>query len=153
MLNKLFKDCSICTDNNKDVLKCMHSEAKSLWVLVTGCFGGLIIDETAIQQDLKIVKNGSDMCPIGNVEIGNLGNLVDKITLWQGKSQLAKSVLHFVFLGHTGFRFLVAPLPAINAQAHHIFLKFWEGVEKLEEYGFQVNNCSLDGAMANKQFL
>ena len=131
----------------------MRNEAIRLSLPEQGWWGGILIDEMSIQQDLQIIKKGRDMCLVGNHDIGSLGNLADKISKEQTKLQLAKSVLQFIFLGHTGFRFPVAHFPVTTAQAHHLFFNFWEGVDLLDDYGFKVEYCSTDGAMSNRQFL
>ena len=42
------------------------------------------------------------------------------------KFELAKSVLQFIFIGHTGFRFPVGHFPVMSTQAHNLFFNFWE---------------------------
>lgn len=103
-----------------------------------GFYGGILIDEMAIQQDLTIVKKGKSMHLIGNVNLG---------------PTLAKYALQFLYLGHTGFRWPIAHYPCNGAQAHELFVIFWQLVDKLKEYGFETDYVSVDGAISNRQFI
>ena len=58
----------------------MRAEATRLSLPENGWFGGILIDEMSVQQDLQIVKQGGDMCLVGNVDLGDLGNLLDAIS-------------------------------------------------------------------------
>lgn len=96
-------------------------------------------------QDLQIKKRKL----VGYCDLGDEG------TAYSSKHgpQLANHVLQFVFLGFTGFRFLVAHFPTAQANAAQIYTTFWDVVNKLGEWGFHVHYACFDGASNNRTFM
>lgn len=71
-----------------------------------------------------------------------------------GKSnKLATHVLQFTFNGFGGFRWPVAYFGTSTATAYEIYCLFWEAVDLLEQYGFTVDYCNVDGASTNRAFI
>lgn len=54
---------------------------------------------------------------------------------------LAQYVLQFVFVGHTGFRFLVAHWPSIEATSAELDDHLEQVIDTLHLYGFTVSKC------------
>ena len=55
---------------NKDMLRWMYDTAKIADLPKEGYFGGLIHDETKIQQDVVWTKSGQSTCIVGFVDTG-----------------------------------------------------------------------------------
>lgn len=118
-----------------------------------GMYGGILIDEMSIQEDLTIVKTGKSMKLVGNVDLGPTAESMRIIANENNEFCLAKYCLQFVFLSHFGFRWLVGNYPCNGAQAHELYITFWPLVVKLEELGFTTDYVSIDGAISNRQFV
>ena len=58
-----------------------------------------------------------------------------------------------MYVGYGGFRWPVAHYASNNASAHQLYHTFWEIVKELYEYGFTVEYCMFDGAIANRNFM
>lgn len=68
------------------------------------------------------------------------------------KVNLATHMLVFLFQGFTGFRWPVAFLASCTAKAYELYINFWHVVDAVEEKGFTVMYCMMDGASTNRSF-
>ena len=133
---------------NSDVLKWMFMEAKQRNLAAAGYYGGLVLDEMTIQEDLQMKRNKEDTKLIGLVDLGDENENIEN-----SKPQLANHVLQYVFHGLTGFRFPVAHYPTRQANAVSLYTTFWDVVASLHTFGFHTIYSSMDGASTNRSFL
>lgn len=133
---------------NDTMLQWMFMQAKNDNIPHEGYYGGLILYEMAIQEDIQIKRHGGSSKFVGMPDLGDEGN-----QLQSSKYQMANHVIQFMFHGLTGFRFLVAHYPTTQANAPQIYTMFWDVVQALEQWGFHVIYTSLDGASNNRSFI
>ncbi|XP_071111146.1 uncharacterized protein [Haliotis cracherodii] len=129
---------------NNDVFKWMYMEACSRNLPKHGYYGGLVLDEMSIQEDLQIVKKGGQIKLVGFPDIVKSSN---------GDTSFANHVLQYVFHGFTGFRFPIAHFPTTQANAPQLYSSFWDIISSLESWGFHVLYVSIDGASTNRSFI
>lgn len=137
----------------KKMFEWMHQEAKRLEIPKEGWIGGVIIDEMAIQEDLQIMKNGDAVELEGFVDLGPEGNTCKTLRTGKNEKQLGNHVLQFVFVGLSGFRFPFAHFLSNQVQATELHTLFWESIDNLQMYGFDVVFTCMDGASSNRSFL
>ena len=136
-----------------DIFLWMFEEARRKNIPVEGYNGGLIIDEMSIQSDIQICKNGDLIELTGFVDVGDEGN--SNLILRKGKNErtIGTHALQFVFLGLSGFRFPIAHFVSDGIQPSELDPLFWEGVDKLRMFGFNVLYTCMDGAQSNRTFM
>lgn len=131
----------------------MSNEAKSQNLTTEGYYGGIILDEMAIQEDIQIVHTKSSTKMFG---LSDSGEDVKRMqTLNDGKleCQLANHVQQYVFSGLTGYRWPFANFPNIQAPPAEIFLTTWLCIDELYRWGFKPIYCCMDGSSNNRAFL
>ena len=106
---------------HRDIFQWMLKEATRLNVPPSGLVGGVIIDEMSIQEDLQIVKKGTDVQLVGFADTGEEGEILHILKSGKQDKVLGNHVLQFVFLGLTGFRFPLAHFLSIQVQATEIY--------------------------------
>lgn len=81
--------------------------------------------------------------------------VTQKIDFFSGhiETEVATHVIQFIFLGNTGFRFPFCYYATKEVSVSNLFVKFWEAVDVLEEYGFHTRACICDGAGVNRAFV
>lgn len=131
----------------------MKSEAVSQKVTPVGYFGGIILDEMAIQEDLQILRTKSGTKLVGLSDSGSDARNMSVLTTGKPDLELANHVLQYIFSGLSGFRWPFAHYPNTQAPPAEIFLTFWSCVNALSEWGFTPVYCSLDGSANNRAFL
>ena len=136
-----------------DMMSWMSSEAKSQSLPMSGYYGGLILDEMAIQEDLQIVNTKNETKFIGLSDSGTHIKEMQKLNSGKVECELANHVLQFVFSGLTGFRWPFANFPNTQAPPADIFHTFWASVDALYNWGFQPIYSSLDGSANNRAFV
>ena len=62
-------------------------------------------------------------------------------------------MLVFYYQGSTGFRWPIAYYPSCTAKAHELYVHFWKAVDALDDHGFTINYCIMDGASTNRALL
>ena len=156
-LLQLYKNCvPYHTGANQHQVTWMYKEANRLKISPEGRQGGLIFDEMSIQPDLQLVKsgNGNGTTLIGLENINPESNALNMLKRGNTDCPLADHVLQLVFLGFSGFRFPIAYYPTyLAASATDLNIIFWESVEVIESYGFEVYYTNMDGAITNRQFV
>ena len=138
---------------NKCNLEWMRKEATRQNIPATGLRGGLVMDEMLIQDDIQVKKRGDEWELIGAVDMGSWCEALDIIDRGKKECKLATHVLQVIFQGFTGFRWPVAFFASSTAKAHELFINFWEAVDKVHDYGFEVDFVILDGASTNRAFM
>jgi hypothetical protein len=103
-------------------------------------YGGLLIDEMKVQEDIELsnTKNGSILT--------GLAKCKEELTL-------ASHVLQFLYVGFGGFTFPVAHYPTVNLDHTELYDYFWNVTTALYRKGFKVKYCMLDGASTNRAFI
>ncbi|XP_046357922.2 uncharacterized protein LOC124136148 [Haliotis rufescens] len=137
---------------NEEHLTWMEEEAKKNGIEGFGRHGGLLLDEMQIQDDLQIVRRGSDWSLVGAVDVGPLCNNINILIKKKKSVQMATHVLQFVFHGLYGFRWPVAYFGTNPGLSHQIYFNFWKIVEALGDHDFIVDYVMLDGASTNRAF-
>ncbi|CAH3123779.1 unnamed protein product, partial [Porites lobata] len=106
-------------------------------------------------ENIEMVHRNGKHKLVGFVNLGETHDIMSKIS--DGTSsphdQLATHVLQFIFLSDNGFRFPIAQFPSASCTPSALYYLFWEGVIKMQEYGFVIYWCLLDGADVNRQFI
>lgn len=138
---------------DKDVFKWMHEEAKRRNLPEGGWTGGIILDEMSIQSDIQISKSGDMVELSGLVEAGEEGNICNVIRTGKKDKTVGTHVLQMVFLGISGFRFPFSHFITDGIQAPELYTLFWEAVDKLQTFGFNVVYTCMDGAQSNRSFM
>ena len=119
----------------------------------TSTFNGyLLLDEMAIQQDLQIVKKGTNWSIVGAVDLGPTVNNLGEITNKENKCKLATHCFQYLYVGFNGFRWPVAYFGSDNVNGHSIYLTMWPLVDQLASFGFNVHGAIMDGSSNNRQF-
>ncbi|KAK3107457.1 hypothetical protein FSP39_015012 [Pinctada imbricata] len=136
-----------------EIFEWMLNEAIRLQIPKEGYFGGIILDEMAVQEDLQIERNSKGIELVGLVDKGEEGNLCSTLRQGQKIRKLGNHILQLVFLGFTGFRFPIAHFVSDQIQAYDMYSLFWEATDKLQMFGFTCVYTSMDGAQCNRTFL
>ena len=136
-----------------DMMQWMQKEASRQKLPKQGYFGGIILDEMSIQEDLQIVnyKDGTKLYGIADSDpdvkrMKTLSN--DKVY-----DSLANHVQQYMFNGLTGFRWPFANFPNCQADPSETFVTTWKCIHALGEYGFIPLYCCMDGSANNRAFL
>ena len=66
---------------------------------------------------------------------------------------MASHVLHFVFIGNTGFRFPFAHWPTKEVDRSTLYISFWKAVYWLLKGGIIIRYCCADGGEANRNLI
>lgn len=90
---------------NPEVLRWMHNTAKKQNLSQSGYYGGLVHDETKIQEDLVINTKGRENKLVGWVDTGDEGECLKILQEKTVNQTLATEVLQVSYLGYTGFRY------------------------------------------------
>jgi hypothetical protein len=137
-----------------DLIAWMFSSARDNKLSVEGWHGGIVLDEMKIQEDLQMIRSGSDLKMVGFVDMGQEADLVQVMKRGTREKQLADHVLQMQFIGSSGFRFFCGYLPTRSAaSATDIHINFWNAVDIIESYGFSIDYVGMDGGESNRQFL
>jgi hypothetical protein len=138
------------TGINKDVFRWMANVAKQHNIPPAGYLGGLIHDESRIQQDLVMNCKGKSAELIGWVYTGDEGYNIKVAKSQFIESALATEVFQISFLGFTGFRFPVAHYPTEGITATEIYSIIYDIISELQTWGFKVTYILQDGGMQNR---
>lgn len=120
-----------------DMMYWMHNEAKSQKLTIEGYYGGIILDEMAIQEDLQIVHTKNDTKLVGLSDSGVDVKHMNVLNTGKQECELANHVLQYVFSGLTGFRWPFANFPNTRAPPVELFITFWNCVDALYKWGFK----------------
>ena len=143
-----YKNCFDQTSGlNYNMLTWMFKEAKRLNVDMRG---GLILDEMAVQDDLKMSFYGGKNTVDGLVDMGSLAEDLYLLNQHKNELRVATHVLQFLFLSYDGFRFPFAYFPSTGANVSELYLTMWEAIAKLATYDFTIDYVCLDGASNNR---
>ncbi len=135
-----------------EMLHWMMNVAQQLKLPPAGYAGGLIHDETKIQQDLVTVRNGNTMKLVGFVDTGSEAADLRRLKNKDDKQELAHDALQLIFHGYTGFRFPFAHFPTSGVKASELYIIVWEAISALQQWGFQVDYIMQDGGAQNREF-
>ncbi|KAJ8310272.1 hypothetical protein KUTeg_012137 [Tegillarca granosa] len=136
------------------MMQWMYNESLRQISIPEGKYGGIILDEMAIQEDLQIVHTsqsselyglsftGGDL---GKMQALNSGEIAD--------CKLANHVQQYAFTGLTGFRWPFAHFPNTQAPPAEIFITTWMCIDELTKWGFNPIYCCMDGSANNRAFL
>lgn len=138
---------------NPDIFKWMRKTAEEKLKNKSDWYGGLVLDEMAIQEDLQISKRGGENRLVGLVDYGPEGQYLEECKHGKAQVKLANHVLQFVFHGIGGFRFPIAHYPTCQANPEEIYITFWDCVRQLKRWGFTVIYSSIDGSSNNRAFV
>ena len=136
-----------------EMMQWMSQEASRQNIPSHGMYGGLIMDEMSIQEDLVITTDKDGQHLVGLSDSGKecfLMNVADNGHL---DRKLANHVLQYFFHGLSGFRWPFANYPNNQASPAELFVTAWKCIGALEEYGFHVIYCCMDGSSNNRAFL
>lgn len=136
-----------------EMMSWMQQEATRLLIPKEGYYGGILLDEMSLQEDIQIVRDGKDSYLSGVVENEPDVMLMHVINEGKYESKLANHVLQYMFHGLTGFRWPFANYPTTQAAPADIFLSTWKCVDSLYEWGFKPIYCCMDGSSNNRAFL
>ena len=112
--------------------------------------GGIILDEMAVQEDLKMSFGDGQISLDGLVDLGPTSAHMNLLNTHSNDIQLASHVLQFVYLGYDGFRFPFAYYPTTGANAPEMYIVMWDAISKLITYEFTIDYVSFDGASNNR---
>ncbi|XP_028418403.1 uncharacterized protein LOC114543743 [Dendronephthya gigantea] len=139
---------------NDEMISWCKKEAERQNLKPADYWGGLIMDEMKIQEDLQMTVKGGKHQLTGVVSLGNFYNSMKKIESQDdSKISLATHLLQFVFLSDCGFRFPIAHFPTAQCPSSVLYLKFWEGVLQMRRAGFVIYFSICDGGDPNRQFI
>jgi hypothetical protein len=130
----------------------MKQSADIAKIPLAGRYGGLMHDETKLQEDLVCSYKGNTMKLIGLVDIGNEAFHLECLKKKALNRPLATECLQLVFLGYTGFRFPVAHFPTNGVKASELCIQLWRAISKLQDWGFVVDFIIQDGGEQNREF-
>jgi len=136
-----------------DMMSWMYKEAIRQKVCEEGFYGGIILDEMSIQEDIQIVKQGKDSTLVGLVDCEPDIMIMHNANEGSCQNKLADHVLQYVFHGVTGFRWPFANYPNAQAAPADIFVSTWKCVDALFEWNFKPIYCCVDGSSNNRAFL
>lgn len=138
---------------NKEVFEWMFNTAKKVGLPDAGYHGGIIHDETKIQESLVLNVKGRENKLIGFVETGVEGESLRTIKSQKVEPILASEVLQVTFLGYTGFRFPIAHYPTNTVSAAELYGIIWDIISELQSWGFIADFILQDGGDQNRQFM
>ena len=136
-----------------DMMLWMHNEAERQNLITEGYYGGIILDEMVIQEDLQIVHTKSDTKLFGLPNSGEDARKMNALSEGKFEWQLANHVQQYVFSGLTGFRWPFANYPNLQAPPAEIFSTTWICIDELSKWGFKPCYCCMDGSANNRAFL
>ena len=136
-----------------DMMQWMQQEALRQNVPPHGMYSGLIMDEMSIQEDLVIASDKTGQHLVGLSDSGKECFLMNSANSGCLDRQLANHVLQYFFHGLSGFRWPFANYPNNQASPPELFVTAWKCIEALEDYGFHVVYCCMDGSSNNRAFL
>ncbi|XP_052237193.1 uncharacterized protein LOC127848653 [Dreissena polymorpha] len=131
----------------------MHEEALKNGMDEEHCVGGLIFDEMTIQTDIHFENNGGLLEMTGFTDIGQEGDICNKLRNGNCDKLMGTHILQLLFLGLNGFRFPFAHFVTKGIQASELYGLFWKAIRLLYTYGFKVLYTCMDGAQCNRTFL
>ncbi|CAG2207258.1 unnamed protein product [Mytilus edulis] len=131
----------------------MANEGKRQIKLDEGYYGGLILDEMAIQEDLQLVNTKECSALFGLSDSGNDVQMMTALNEGKLQSHIANHVQQYVFNGLTGFRWPFANFPNTQASPSEIFVTSWMCIDELYRWGFRPIYCCMDGSANNRAFL
>jgi hypothetical protein len=67
--------------------------------------------------------------------------------------KMASHILQFIYLGEDGFRFPFAFYPTNGVNAPDLFILFWQCLQMLNNWEFNVDYVCMDGAVCNRSFM
>ncbi|CAB4015801.1 Hypothetical predicted protein, partial [Paramuricea clavata] len=122
---------------NKEVIKWCRREAERWQFKSADYWGGFILDEMKIQEDLQMAVRNGQHTLVGLISLGGLYEDMKLIETgkMETKSQIATHLLQYVFLSDCGFRFPLAHFPTTTCPP--LYLQFWEGVLQMKKAGFR----------------
>ncbi|CAC5368771.1 unnamed protein product [Mytilus coruscus] len=103
----------------------MSNEAKRQNLVTEGYFGGLILDEMAIQEDLQIVNTKASTKFYGLSDSGFDVQRMQALNEGKFESKLANHVQQYIFSGLTGYRWPFANFPNVQAPPAEFVLTSW----------------------------
>lgn len=136
-----------------DMMTWMKNEAKRQNVPAEGYFGGVILDEMALQEDLQIVNTANGTQMVGLSDSGEDVKYMKMLNTGKMSENLSNHVQQYLFNGFTGFRWPFANFPNRQAEPAEIFLTTWKSIDALTDYGFSPLYCCMDGSSNNRAFL
>lgn len=131
----------------------MNREAKRQKTPIEGYYGGIILDEMAILEDLQIVHTKSKPTLFGLPENGEDIKRMQALNEGKLECTLANHVQQYVFSGLSGFRWPFANFPNLQAPPADIFITTWMCIESLYNWEFKPIYCCMDGSANNRAFL
>lgn len=147
--NKVPQDGGI----HQEIFEWMHKAAKDAQIPSNGWCGGLIHDETKIQQNLVMQMKGGTPELIGWVDTGEEGNSLRTIRFGKIEQTIATQVIQVTFLGYTGFRFPLCHYPTCGVKSSELHVILWKLVACLNDWGFTVDYINQDGGKENRTFI
>lgn len=93
----------------------------------------LLMGHSSYSQS-NIVTNLNMLCENNIINVANTFILI--LLLGRTAPQLASHVLQFIYLSDSGFRFPSVQFPSGGYTPSDLYFNFWEGVLKMQEYGF-----------------
>ena len=114
---------------HKDVFEWMHAEAVRLKIPEEGMFGGIILDEMSIQEDIQIQKTKDGVELVGFVDKGEEANILTTLREGVKKQKVGNMCCSLYFLGLTGFRFPFALFVTDQVQGYDLHALFVGRVE------------------------
>lgn len=136
-----------------DMMAWMRKEALRQNIQKCGFYGGIILDEMAIQEDLQIVNQGKQTYLHGLVDCEPDVMLMHSINEGKIERKLANHVMQYMFHGLTGFRWPFANYPNAQACPADIFISTWKCIDALYEWVIFPIYCCMDGSSNNRSFL
>ncbi|KAK3719592.1 hypothetical protein QZH41_015729 [Actinostola sp. cb2023] len=151
----------------EEILDWCKMEAKSRKFQQHDFWGGFVLDEMKIQENLEMVVKKGKHKIVGFVDLQfscyyisgttepSLATLASSAGYFIGMAFVSELgfLLQFIFLSDCGFRFPVAQFPSGHCTPTDLYMLFWKGVLKMRETGFSIYWCILDGADCNRQFI
>ncbi|KAK3746723.1 hypothetical protein QZH41_018762, partial [Actinostola sp. cb2023] len=117
-------------------------------------WGGFVIDEMKVQENVEMVIKNNKHRLVGFVQLGMLHDDMHKLEgTGKTETELASHVLQIIFLSDSGFRFPVAQFPSHDCTPSDLYDIFWKGVLMMKENNFTIYWCILDGAECNRKFI
>ena len=142
-----------CSGISEEILHWMYTAAKEQNLEESGYSGGLVHDETKIQEGLVLSMKGGYPNLIGWVDTGEENMHANVLRNNTMQARLASHVLQVVFIGYTGFRFPVCHFPTTGVTASELHTILWSVIKNLYDWGFYVDFIIQDGGQENRQFI
>ena len=136
-----------------EIFAWMYQEANRRNIPPEGRIGGILIDEMSIQEKLEIVKENGCIDMFGFVNLGDEGNNIENLRSGVKSKTTGTHILQLMFTGITGFRFPFAHFISNNVNACELYSLFWEAVNILQDFDFDVKYVCMDGAVSNRSFM